>query len=233
MLRHTALSLLNAKAALLKLKPAKKIAINATATVHHRFFATQVRGDQRISVDQKINQLIVAVRENDFDTISTLAKSDPKLITMQTVNDNSAMHEAARTGKNEMIDFLSSTFPDHVDFDHKCHCTEQRTYLHYAVDGGHFESVENLLRKGANPNISDEKGRTPLDYALEKNNAKIAAILIEKGAKANKMKAKGEELMPAISAQFFAKQYLSGTSLKANAACDELIASLSTAKSKK
>jgi len=41
----------------------------------------------------------------------------------------------------------------------------QKTLLHYAVDYERPRIVKFLLRRGANPNIPDYEGKTPLDYA--------------------------------------------------------------------
>jgi ankyrin repeat protein len=40
-----------------------------------------------------------------------------------------------------------------------------RTNLHKAAFDGNAERVKELLKKGANPNTKDKKGRTPLHWA--------------------------------------------------------------------
>ncbi len=42
--------------------------------------------------------------------------------------------------------------------------TEGATPLHWAVTGGHLESVRLLLQAGAKVNVSDKRGRTPLSW---------------------------------------------------------------------
>jgi ankyrin repeat protein len=60
------------------------------------------------------------------------------------------------------------------------------TALHYAVHHGHQAFVRDLLEGGADPNIQDEKERTPLLLAAIKDHgAGIIAILLEHGADAN------------------------------------------------
>ena len=51
-----------------------------------------------------------------------------------------------------------------------------------AVERGDVGKVEELLKRGANPNTKDEKGRTPLHYAAAMGHLDIAKLLLERGA---------------------------------------------------
>ena len=59
--------------------------------------------------------------------------------------------------------------------------------MHYAADG-YKEVVELLIAKGADVNVLDGGGYTPLDRAIKKNHTEIADLLRKHGAKT------GEEL---------------------------------------
>jgi ankyrin repeat protein len=60
-----------------------------------------------------------------------------------------------------------------------------RTNLHKAALVGDAERVKELLKKGANPNIKNEKGRTPLHAAAYKGHVEVARLLLEHGADPN------------------------------------------------
>ncbi len=59
--------------------------------------------------------------------------------------------------------------------------------LHYAVDNGYFEIVEYLLQHGADVNLKDINGCTPLQIAVANsdNDIEIVKLLIENGADIN------------------------------------------------
>ena len=51
--------------------------------------------------------------------------------------------------------------------------------MHWAVDAGAIKNVRYLLERGANTNIQNNKGKTPLLLAREKKWHAIADLLIE------------------------------------------------------
>ncbi len=51
-----------------------------------------------------------------------------------------------------------------------------------AVEAGNLEEVKALLEKGADKNIKDMYGRTPLHHAIWKGHAPVVEYLVEKGA---------------------------------------------------
>jgi len=53
----------------------------------------------------------------------------------------------------------------------------KRTALHIAAAEGQLEIVVFLLRKGANINVKDQRGRTPLDEAKARGHEKTVKIL--------------------------------------------------------
>jgi ankyrin repeat protein len=57
-----------------------------------------------------------------------------------------------------------------------------RTDLHSAALEGGAERVKELLKKGANPNIQDEKGRTPLHEAAHEGRVDVVKLLLVHGA---------------------------------------------------
>jgi len=48
--------------------------------------------------------------------------------------------------------------------------------------GNHTDTIIKLLRQGADPNIADSEGYTPLHYAVMKGNLAVVNELLQKGA---------------------------------------------------
>lgn len=63
--------------------------------------------------------------------------------------------------------------------------TNMETALLTATEKQETNTVISLLKKGADINITDNKGRTPLMIATYKNDVKTAKVLIEAGADVN------------------------------------------------
>lgn len=55
--------------------------------------------------------------------------------------------------------------------------------LHQAIEGGHEEVVKFLLDQGADLNLKDVMGRTPLVLAEAKRNSAIMGLLKEHGVR--------------------------------------------------
>jgi ankyrin repeat protein len=55
------------------------------------------------------------------------------------------------------------------------------TLLHGAVMSGDVQEVERLLSAGADPNIANRDGRTPVDVAMILGHRSISALLMKYG----------------------------------------------------
>lgn len=55
----------------------------------------------------------------------------------------------------------------------------ERTSLSYAAQFGHYEVICLLLDKGANPDLSDEQGRTPLSIAAGEGKKRVFELLLK------------------------------------------------------
>lgn len=53
------------------------------------------------------------------------------------------------------------------------------------ADTGNAERVKELLETGADPNVKDELGRTPLHLAARSGRIKVVKMLLEHGADPN------------------------------------------------
>lgn len=79
------------------------------------------------------------------------------------------------------------------------HPSSQDTALHFAVmDGDNSEFVERLVLAGANMDLINKKGQSPLDVAVEKNNMEIIKFLTA-ARLMKKEKAELEAMVPEIN----------------------------------
>ncbi len=67
--------------------------------------------------------------------------------------------------------------------------------LHYAAFEGHEAVVEELLKGGANPNLTNEAGQTPLMSASFKSHELVIEALLKHGADRNKVDALGKKAL--------------------------------------
>jgi ankyrin repeat protein len=89
------------------------------------------------------------------------------------------IQSAARDGDIEHIKTLLALG---TNVDNKIWGGDQGTALHWAAGAGQTETVEFLIERGADVNISNEASAAPLEYAVRSGHAEIAKILLDNGA---------------------------------------------------
>ena len=103
---------------------------------------------------------------------------------------------AAVTGDLDELRMLLNKYDDHgatekpktVNIDAGDY--DSRTALHVAATAGHKNVVTFLLQKGANPNVIDSWGGTPLDDAIRTSNIECIKIIKANGGEVGKDKRK-------------------------------------------
>lgn len=90
------------------------------------------------------------------------------------------IHQAAETGNLKRVKALLQEDPSIID--------EADSYgmtaLHWAVDKGHYRVAEWLIAEGADVNVKDKNGETPLNYTISKEySSRMATMLMLNGAK--------------------------------------------------
>ena len=84
--------------------------------------------------------------------------------TLKAKDGETILHQAAREGHLELMNYLLDERKGELDLD--CRNDRDETPLYFAAGNSHTQAVLELLHRGANPNIPNQKGRTPLHMAL-------------------------------------------------------------------
>jgi ankyrin repeat protein len=115
-------------------------------------------------------QLIGMATEGDVPAVRLLLKID---VDRQTnlIGKGKALFHAAGAGKSSVIDVLISS-----GYNINEHDTDGATALIYAAKGGHLDTVKELVKLGADPNLSN-RGYTPLQAAKDFIQDDIVAYL--------------------------------------------------------
>ena len=83
------------------------------------------------------------------------------------------LHDASRRENVPMIKFLIQKVKIDVDFIGR----QGLTPLHFAARSGRLEALNCLIDLGANVNVFDDRGKTPLDAAIVNKKTEIISIL--------------------------------------------------------
>ena len=108
-------------------------------------------------------QLIDCIRSKDTDALIESIDSGASSIDYMDDVGQTLLNWAAAFGTQEMVEFLCQKGAD-------VNKGQRSSSLHYAACFGRPQIAQVLLRFGANPDLRDEDGKTPLDKAREGNN---------------------------------------------------------------
>ncbi|CAI5723077.1 unnamed protein product [Hyaloperonospora brassicae] len=119
--------------------------------------------------------LLYAAKENEFAAVKLLLAyaADPNVA---MTNGTTALHEAAANGSIRTVKLL---------VEHKAQLeatTKNGTALHFAVSESREKTVAELLRLGANADVTNAGGVTPLMLACLLNKPAVVQELLEGGA---------------------------------------------------
>jgi len=121
-------------------------------------------------VKDNIFELIENDKEKAIEDIKSLELKD--LYTIKDKKGRFLINHAAFVGSKDVLELLINRMGvnsrDDLGF----------TPLHDAVIGGKIDIVKFLISKGANPNISDNRGIPPLFFAIKLNNKEIFELLL-------------------------------------------------------
>ena len=127
-----------------------------------------------------VNQQCV---KGNVSYVSNVARKYGKIPVLSAVNDNGrfCIHEAARNGKTDLVDFLLIMDPSQVqktDFMHG-------TPLHLAAFSGSVNASKLLMKYQADPNARNFAGETPLHQIVKSPGTRtripLIRLLMERG----------------------------------------------------
>ena len=122
-------------------------------------------------------QLIDCIRSKDTDALIDAIDSGNIEVNFMDDVGQTLLNWASAFGTQEMVEFLCEKGAD-------VNKGQRSSSLHYAACFGRPGVVKVLLRHGANPDLRDEDGKTPLDKARERNDEghrEVASILQSPG----------------------------------------------------
>ena len=105
---------------------------------------------------------------------SILASHGGKLTSVNNNNTSHVLHDAARRGNMDVMNFLLLQ-----PIDINAPGRQGLSPLHFASRSGKLEAAQALLKAGANPNVMDSMGKTPLDLAIINNKSELIHLFQE------------------------------------------------------
>lgn len=142
------------------------------------------RNWQELVIEKKLlKQLLEAAESGDINAAQQVLSSGADINWWDEHNANTALKAAAQNGRSEMVDFLISQGAQFMDSSGREFNIAHPLIL--AAERGHVETVRILLKHGADTEVVDRSGDTPLYHAAFRRRADVAKVLLDHGAKVN------------------------------------------------
>ncbi|XP_054986505.1 E3 ubiquitin-protein ligase HECTD1 isoform X9 [Sorex araneus] len=122
------------------------------------------------SGERSHRQLIDCIRSKDTDALIDAIDTGAFEVNFMDDVGQTLLNWASAFGTQEMVEFLCERGAD-------VNRGQRSSSLHYAACFGRPQVAKTLLRHGANPDLRDEDGKTPLDKARERGHSEVVAIL--------------------------------------------------------
>ncbi|KAK9885691.1 hypothetical protein WA026_012456 [Henosepilachna vigintioctopunctata] len=129
------------------------------------------------AAEKSHRQLIDCIRSKDTDALIEAIESGGIEVNFMDDVGQTLLNWASAFGTQEMVEYLCEKGAD-------VNKGQRSSSLHYAACFGRPAIAKVLLRYGANPDLRDEDGKTPLDKARERSDEghrEVAAILQSPG----------------------------------------------------
>ena len=141
-----------------------------------------------ISKIDAMTALHIASKHNQYDIVRMLLSHKQTDINKLTKSGKHALIIAAQRGNHRIVDLLISDSKMNVNqIDN-----DAKSLLYIACSMGNVYAVNQLLNKGANPNVIDKENRTPLYIVSENGYLDICRCLLRKNEEFEKRDFKKE-----------------------------------------
>jgi ankyrin repeat protein len=141
----------------------------------------RLRYGPHVDEDQDIDaSLFSAIDACDLDKVKKLVKNGANVNAQSKARyvGETPLYRAVFRNAEDIVKFL---FDNGVIVNKKCEYSK-RTALHIAAVNDHADMLKLLLEKGADFNVKDVDGKTPVDVAIEYNSLKSLKVLLDAGA---------------------------------------------------
>ncbi|XP_075923722.1 E3 ubiquitin-protein ligase HECTD1 isoform X2 [Petromyzon marinus] len=138
--------------------------------------SSRIPGLRRLdsSGERSHRQLIDCIRSKDTDALIDAIDTGAFEVNFMDDVGQTLLNWASAFGTQEMVEFLCERGAD-------VNRGQRSSSLHYAACFGRPQVAKTLLRHGANPDLRDEDGKTPLDKARERGHSEVVSILQSPG----------------------------------------------------
>lgn len=125
-------------------------------------------------------------KESSFRAITLLAKAGADLKDCRDAKGNTIIHHAARINSIKFVKYLLSEKINEVDVKNFYDETPLHLAAKHCVNDSHYDTIELLLKNGADVNaVNATDGSTPLHCLIENSNFKSIQLLLSHGADVN------------------------------------------------
>jgi len=126
------------------------------------------------------------------DRVREVVSGDPGAVASRSPDGFTSLHLAAYFGHADTVRFLLETG---ADIESVAENTSKVRPLHSGVAGGSFDVVEELLEAGAEHDVRQEGGFTPLMGAAVGGSAEMVRALLHAGADPNALTDEGQSAL--------------------------------------
>lgn len=165
--------------------PYEIVRFERSSDIAHKKSADHIRVVQfKAGTTQVVSNMIYDLKGKIFKTITTAGEVQEKPYEEIILAAKKDLFRAIVRGDLGTVQKLLESDPSLISVidNRRGKSSSGLTALYLAIKYGHYEIVELLLSKGANPNERDVYGQSSLDIAAEKGHAHLIKILVEYGA---------------------------------------------------